>query len=206
MSFDGLGEDIGMGSAESEASVQERLSELKRAAAQNRGAKKKMKKDEKKAHDQEETIALFLIHWIQSAQNDDRLIDAINGVLRDGHSPYLIACSLSILFVIPDHHSMIENEKNGLPIHIKMLTEAIPLSSWLNALEQSCYISPHRTLKPIQLCPDSLSRLFEILFVLHKERFPQILLPVDLVETSNRITEKFEAKIQAYILSASIEG
>lgn len=205
MSFDGLGEDIGMGSAESEASVQERLSELKKRAAQNRGAKKQMKKDEKKAHDQEEMIALFLIHWIQSGKNDERLIDAINNALRDSHSPYIIACSLSLLFVIPGNKEMMENEKNGMPVQIKMLPEALTIDLWLNAIEKSCYIAPYRILKSIQICPNSLSRLFEILFVLHKKLFPQILLPTDLVETSNKMTNKFEEKIQKHILSASIE-
>lgn len=205
MSFGGLGEDIGMGSAESEASVQERLSELKRRAAQNRGRKKQMKKDEKKAHDQEEIIAVFLIHWIQSGHNDQRLIDAINNALRDSHSPYVLACSLSLLFIIPDNQIMIENEKNKIPVHIEMLQQALTINMWLSALEQSCYISPHRTLKSIQICPDSLSRLFEILFVLHKELFPEILLPIDLVETSDKITRKFEEKIQKHILGASIE-
>ena len=98
MSF-GLDEDIA-GHGESEASVQERLREMKSQAAKNKGVKKQMKKDEGKAQKSEQVIIQFLLAFIHSNNSDHRLVEVLNKALQDGHCAFVLAEGLSLIYDI----------------------------------------------------------------------------------------------------------
>lgn len=89
---DKMGEDI-PGKQESEQSVQERLAELKKRAANMAQAKKSMKKEEKHTKKSEDKLVHFLIKFIQ-AKHNSTLLMAVTSALASNVSANIVLYSL----------------------------------------------------------------------------------------------------------------
>ncbi len=194
------GEDI-PGGKESDASVNERLAEMKAQAARAAGVKQQMKKQEGKVRRKEDSIIQFLIRFANSGGSDTLLLSSLNTALARNHSPYILIAGLELLYNIQD---IDESYHTQLVLHTHQ--EALQLATWLQHLEEAGYENPERTLSNIILHPDSLSKFFEAILQTYRHLYPNAPVPLDLVEVSRNISQTLQKLLEKYIQGHSLEN
>ena len=187
----GPGEGLGY-SAESDASVSERLREMHAQAAKNTKTKSQMKKDEGKSKKTEVTIADFLIKCLSDNSLDRDLINALNIALNANHSPYVLLAIIELIYKV-------SSEKSDMSIAIYQQMPSNHLQQWISSLESAAYEAPEKFLTRSKVSLVTLTGLLEVVLRLYQRMQGGMSLGDDLSVISHNTIYRLQTLTQKYI-------
>jgi len=174
--------------------INEKVAEMNKRAAQHASGQTKEQKDEKKSKKRESSLSDFLLKCINSSILDDEIIDALNKVLKDNHSPHILIEGLSLIYNIQD----IENP-NTNTITLYEDNDIMNIEQWLLSVENASYEMPQRTLQNIEKHPESLKFFFEKILQTYIKLYNNTNISFDLVNMSQNIIDTLKKMINVYI-------
>jgi len=208
---DAVGEDIpeGHNAVHAQEKAQEKAREQAAEQAQRMAAAQQasafFQQQEKKSKSYDHALVNFLIACIASGIIPDELLEVLLDAIRANHSPQVLLTGISLIYNV--HFDHIHSSELASTSVLTYYANSQPqeISHWLNALQESAYHFPHKTLHALLSTPDTLARFFEVVLHIYTKMYSQVEVPPDLVNLSKNIVIQLKNMLEKYISEHSIE-